>query len=871
METAKTAATDEVDDLQAAILSVAYPHKAVHEVTTSLFPELRDGEYAELRVIARGEPTTCGYYTNLEDLALAAKAYDTEGWNCYVGLNPRHKPELASENPPLPDGFEGAGDERVMRRQWLLIDVDPDRKGTCCSTAEEKARAWEVFKSAATWVYAEHGWPKPAIIGDSGNGYHGLWRVDEPNDEATRALFEQVLQAIQQHCGTPDAKIDTTVFNAERISRLYGTTNRKGENTPERPHREAKIKAQPATRVVTRAEFAKVAALAQQPAKPKPAATPPVAVVATVQTATTTANQAQITAARAWADQQPAAIAGEGGHPQTFAVACGLVRDWGLSVEQARPILGEYSLRCDPPWSDKELEHKLTNAAEKAVEEPDRVGWRWKVLRKDDDEKKPRSQHDKLVGLMQERASFWTNARQRGFATVEEAGITKHFDVADDYFTDWLAIAYEDEYSGFPTEDALEHASKTAKRLARRSKVVHEAWVRVAHDDDAIYHDLCDETWQVVKITSTRWDIISNPPVRFIRTSYLAPLVRAQHGGTWDELRPLINVSDSQWAIYLAFLVGCFLRRGTFPLLYPHGSEDAGKTTFLKQIHSFVDPSTCDPDTGFPADDEAMLINAANCFLQSHNNVSSIQGWQSDLLCTMLEGGTKKRRTKYADAKASIFAPGRRPIIASGIGEAIRRADLFSRAVIIELQPPTDDKLKLEEELGPEFERVLPRALGCLYDAVVRALRDVDTIDPKVARKVHRCRDFARWAMAAAPAFRMTASDIASALRQNRQRNHEKALESTPLPAAIRAHLRTQPVTTINGRRVHRCTASPTEWLTALSALPHPKEGWPTTAARFGQEISRYRRAMEAVGYEIESGESGKHNTKWLAITLEAE
>jgi len=58
----------------------------------------------------------------------------------------------------------------------------------------------------------------------------------------------------------------------------------------------------------------------------------------------------------------PPAVSGQGGHNQAFAVACVLVQGFGLSPQEALPILHEYNQRCQPPWSDNELLHKLEGA-----------------------------------------------------------------------------------------------------------------------------------------------------------------------------------------------------------------------------------------------------------------------------------------------------------------------------------------------------------------------------------------------------------------------------------------------------------------------------------------------------------------------------
>lgn len=58
----------------------------------------------------------------------------------------------------------------------------------------------------------------------------------------------------------------------------------------------------------------------------------------------------------------PPAVAGSGGHNAAFTAACALVKGFALTPDQARPIMEEFNGRCTPPWSPREIEHKLTQA-----------------------------------------------------------------------------------------------------------------------------------------------------------------------------------------------------------------------------------------------------------------------------------------------------------------------------------------------------------------------------------------------------------------------------------------------------------------------------------------------------------------------------
>lgn len=59
----------------------------------------------------------------------------------------------------------------------------------------------------------------------------------------------------------------------------------------------------------------------------------------------------------------PPAISGKGGHNATFDVAVAVVHGFDLTEEQALPILRKYNERCEPPWTEKELRHKLADAS----------------------------------------------------------------------------------------------------------------------------------------------------------------------------------------------------------------------------------------------------------------------------------------------------------------------------------------------------------------------------------------------------------------------------------------------------------------------------------------------------------------------------
>jgi putative DNA primase/helicase len=67
-----------------------------------------------------------------------------------------------------------------------------------------------------------------------------------------------------------------------------------------------------------------------------------------------------------------AAVSGQRGHNQTFKVACKIGPGFDLPPETATRLIKEhFNPQCEPPWSDREIEHKIKDAYER---EPNR-GW----------------------------------------------------------------------------------------------------------------------------------------------------------------------------------------------------------------------------------------------------------------------------------------------------------------------------------------------------------------------------------------------------------------------------------------------------------------------------------------------------------------
>lgn len=314
------------------------------------------GNVAEVRIInAFGSKsrTDAGYFSRYEIAAgaIAGHAMHPKNSGIYFVLN-EFSPDLQNRaSNRLAERIDStASDADIIRRRWFFIDCDPKRPAGISSSEAE----WMAAKATADAValfLAGRAFPAP-IMASSGNGWHLHYRIDVPNNEAATETIRNALRALAAKFSTAAVTIDTKVFNAARVCKLYGTVARKGDHSPERPHRVSELVSVPDTIHVC--DWSKLEALAAEAPKEKPKATR--------EKSRTKARRSIVDRAAAYLAKIPPAVSGESGHDVTFHAACVLVRDFDLSIEDALPILAEWNDHCSPPWSDRELLHKLQDA-----------------------------------------------------------------------------------------------------------------------------------------------------------------------------------------------------------------------------------------------------------------------------------------------------------------------------------------------------------------------------------------------------------------------------------------------------------------------------------------------------------------------------
>lgn len=337
------------------------------------------------------------------------------------------------------------------------------------------------------------------------------------------------------------------------------------------------------------------------------------------------------------------------------------------------------------------------------------------------------------------------------------------------------------KYGSVPGQSALEDGLGVIEARAGEGEQL-PVYNRLASYEGSIYFDLSNEKWEVVRIRPDGWEILSQSPVKFRRTSGMLAMPRPVIGGRLDDLREFINVSGPDWKLLAAWLVTALNPDCQYPVLSVSGEQGSAKSTASRFIRRLLDPSVT-PLRNMPKDERDFWIGAQNSWLVAYDNLSGIPHWLSDTLCRVSTGGGNVARMLYSDDEEVFFAA-RRPVLLNGIDAVATRGDLLDRSIIISLPSISEENRQGEHELNTRFEAALPLILGGLLDTLSVALSRIGSV--KLERRP-RMADFAAWAVAAEPGFGGPEGQppFLEIYGRQRQSSHLIALEASTLAQAF--------------------------------------------------------------------------------------
>lgn len=335
--------------------------------------------------------------------------------------------------------------------------------------------------------------------------------------------------------------------------------------------------------------------------------------------------------------------------------------------------------------------------------------------------------HDQLRQAAEAKLELWRTADDEAFATFTVGDHRENHRVRSKAFRHWLqqeSIAAEGRAASRSVIDQVVD-SLEAVAMARSVYTTH---MRVAGHGGRIYIDLVDATWRAVSISRDGWEIVANPPVRFIRSAGMQPLPEPIDGGAIEELRPFVNVaSDSDFRLLIGVIIGAFRPRGPHVVAAFSGEQGSAKTTLMRVLRLLIDPNKA-PARAQPQSEDDLYVAAANAYMLSFDNVSYLRRALSDSLCRIATGAGFLKRRLYSDLE-EVIVDVCRPVMLNGIPALVERPDLMDRAVIFTLPRIESGKRQADRQFWSDFEGVRPRIFGAICNALSAGLKHQDDVE----------------------------------------------------------------------------------------------------------------------------------------------
>ncbi|MBI4232802.1 toprim domain-containing protein, partial [Candidatus Peregrinibacteria bacterium] len=396
-------------------------------------------------------------------------------------------------------------------------------------------------------------------------------------------------------------------------------------------------------------------------------------------------------------------------------------------------------------------------------------------LLSDGDQGEKESQSSLLLGLidtMGEDAILFHTPLNEPFIRIKINGHYEIWACKSSVFKNWLAKLFWDTFAQAINPTALNAAINTLLGMARFDGDQHSLFNRVAAYQDAIWYDLCDPEWRVVKITKDGWSIEDNPPILFRRLSHQLQQVEPISDGDPNSFFEFVNISDKDTQLLVTVsLISSFIPEIPHVLFAVRGNQGAAKSAFCEMIRTIIDPSGIKL-LSFPKNQQELAQQLSHHYVAIFDNVSRLDDDDSDALCRAITGGGYSKRELYTDDDDIIYSF-RRVIGINGINAIIRKSDLLERSISIILERIPKNQRKAEKKLLADFQKALPSILGAIFDILVKAL----VIYPDIHEdNLPRMADYTEWGCAITEAMGIERKEFLKIYARNVQSQTESFL-----------------------------------------------------------------------------------------------
>jgi hypothetical protein len=425
------------------------------------------------------------------------------------------------------------------------------------------------------------------------------------------------------------------------------------------------------------------------------------------------------------------------------------------------------------------------------------------------------------------RAGLFHTLANEAWARVPVGDHVECHAVRSDEFVALLERNYYHRTGDTPARAELAAAVRRFDAQARFDCPIEEVSLRLAGDQRAIIIDLGDDRWRSVAVTASGIHVLDYHPVAFRRSASMLPLpepnpnrcdltpLRALHS-TFDR--------DENWALTLAWMLGCYRPWGSYAVYSVTGEANSGKSSMARVITSIVDPAQT-ALRSLPNNRRDLTAASRHAQVLSFDNVSAVPGWCSDYLCRLSTRAAEAERRYFTNSGEHFIKIGC-PVLLTSIPAVVTAEDLRDRTLVVNFDHLPDEIRQTDMSLARWIKDQGPALFGGLLVALKTGLGRLPSVVP--SRKT-RMLDHQEWALACAPALGLSEATMTAAHVDNRDRGAVDAVVDSPLGASLIELLEDVPL-----------------WEGTAGSLLRVLEGRVPTNERRGQAWLRSPRALSS-------------------------
>ena len=441
---------------------------------------------------------------------------------------------------------------------------------------------------------------------------------------------------------------------------------------------------------------------------------------------------------------------------------------------------------------------------------------------------------DVIIAIAKDRGELFHDKDGSCFVSFDQDDHVETWSLLSNGFRDWISYLCYTELGWSPRENNLKDAIGTLSGIAKFDGEEREVFLRVATHEGNLYIDLCNDNWDVVKVTAMGRVVVDNPPVRFRRTKSMGSLPIPKAGGDVDLLWNSVNIPEEDRGILLAWMLECMRPDTPFPVLELNGVQGSAKSDTQDKIRDLIDPNNINLRTAPKAIDD-IFVGAGSNWLVSLNNLSHLSAGMQDAFCTLSTGGGFAKRELYTDFdECSVEVC--RPVVYNGIPALGIAQDLVDRTIRLEL--PTITKRRKSSELKEEFEKNRQSIFSGLLDTFSKTLAEIPNVN---IEDLPRMADFAVLGEALYKVLGHPPGTFSQDYKNRSDRAIINALEASPVAKAVQEYI-------TNRNEPYKGTVKQ-----LLTELERYKTGdaWPKSPKGLADNLRRNAPGLRVVGISV--------------------